>query len=131
MNYLALEEAKRQGCFEALLVDRHGAVLEGTRSNFYGFSGNTLYTAPDDLVLQGITRDRVIAAASELGFSLVFQVILLEDLRANRYDELFISATSMAAMPLAAVDSRPYPSSYERTAAIKRLVRSWDSKEDV
>ncbi len=131
LNYLALEEAKRQDCFEALLVDRHGAVLEGTRSNFYAFANNTLYTAPDELVLQGITRDRVIAAAKKLGFTLTYEAILLEDLQAGRYTELFISATSMAAMPLSAVDSHLFPSTYQRTRAITELVRSWDSGEEV
>ncbi|HQB54681.1 MAG TPA: aminotransferase class IV, partial [Sphaerochaeta sp.] len=54
LNYVALEEAKRSGGFEALLVDRKGRVLEGTRSNFFAFSNNTLHTADEDLVLGGI-----------------------------------------------------------------------------
>ena len=67
MQYIALEEARREGAFEALLVDRNGEVLEGTRSNFYAIKGSRLYTAPDDKVLSGITRISVLKAAAELG----------------------------------------------------------------
>jgi branched-chain amino acid aminotransferase len=128
LNYMALEGAKRQGCFEALLVDRHGFLLEGTRSNFYAFEGTTLYTAADDLVLQGITRETVIRVAKQLGFTVVYQAPSLSDLKAGRFDELFISATSMAAMPLARIDEVDYSGSFERTLAIGERVRRVQSR---
>ncbi|MGE4584194.1 MAG: aminotransferase class IV [Sphaerochaeta sp.] len=129
LNYLALEEAHRQDCFEALLADRNGRVLEGTRSNFFAFERSTLYTASDELVLLGITRERVLKAAAQLGFSVVFTAPLLSDLKAGRFDELFISATSMAAMPLARLDDRSYSGPYAKTLAIRDLVRSWELED--
>lgn len=126
LNYMALADANRQRCFEALLVDRHGHVLEGTRSNFFAFSEGVLYTAPDDQVLLGITREQVIRACGVLGLSIAYEAVQVQDLFAGRYDELFISATSMAAMPLKSVDSMSFIGSYERTLAIKALVRSWE-----
>ncbi len=72
LNYLALEEARRQGCFEALMVDEEQKILEGTRSNFFAIKDGRIYTAQDEKVLLGITRDRVIKAANQLGLQLVY-----------------------------------------------------------
>lgn len=124
LNYLALEEAKRHGGFEALLVDRNGRVLEGTRSNFFAFSNNTLHTADEGLVLGGITRSEVLRSARELGFTIDLTPILLEDLLSGRYTEAFISATSMAAMPLHTIDGLRFTPPFERTRALHDCVRA-------
>ncbi len=129
LNYMALADANAHGCFEALLVDRHGHVLEGTRSNFFAFSEGVLYTAGDDEVLLGITREQVIRAAAHLGITVVYEAVQMEDLFAGLYDELFISATSMAAMPLGSVDGMSFLGSYQRTLAIKDLVRAAEMGE--
>lgn len=126
LNYMALEEARQNNCFEALLVDREGRVLEGTRSNFFAFRGNVLYTAPDDLVLLGVTRDRVLKAALQLGMEVILESPLAKDLKSTIYDEVFISSTSMAALPLSTLDGKVYPGPFERTLKISRLVRSWE-----
>lgn len=126
LNYMAVEEAKRQGCFEALLVDREGRALEGTRSNFYGFHDGKLYTARDEEVLLGVTRSRVLEAAKEMGIEVVYQAPKENDLHEGFYDEIFISATSMAAMPLGILDGKPFSGPYLRTNRICQLVRSWE-----
>ncbi len=130
LNYMALADANRRGDFEALLVDRHGHVLEGTRSNFFAFREGVLYTAADGEVLLGITREQVIRAAAKLGIPVCYEAVQVEDLFAGLYDELFISATSMAAMPLSRVDGMSFIGSYHRTLAIKALVRSWERGEE-
>ena len=129
LNYVALEQAKRQGCFEALLFDEKNRVLEGTRSNFYAIKKNTLYTASDDLVLLGITRQRVLRSADILGLSVHYEAPDIQALHENYYDEIFISATSMAAMPLCSIDGISYGSDFKRTLAIKAQVRAWDRED--
>lgn len=129
LNYMALEKARSEGGFEALLIDRKGQALEGTRSNFFAFADGKLYTAKDDEVLLGITRDRIIDAAKNLGIEIVYEAPLAKDLHASLYDEAFISATSMAAMPLSRVDSVVFNPPFDRTNAIKALVRSWELED--
>lgn len=124
LNYVALEEAKRSGGFEALLVDRKGRVLEGTRSNFFAFSNNTLHTADEDLVLGGITRSEVLRCAKELGFVIDLTPIYLEDLLDDRFSEVFISATSMAVMPLHTIDHLRFSPPFSRTRALHDCVRA-------
>lgn len=129
LNYMALEKAKGCGGFEALLVDRNGQVLEGTRSNFFAFRDGRLYTAKDDEVLLGITRTRILQAAKSLGIEVVYEAPLVKDLHDGFYDELFISATSMAAMPLATLDDQVFVPPFDRTNSIKNLVRSWELED--
>lgn len=126
LNYLALRMANQQEAFEALLVDRYGRVLEGTRSNFFAFDGDVLYTADDSLVLEGVTRDKILVAAAKLGFRLCFDPVGQADLIASRYDELFISSTSMGALPIAMIDGRRCTSDFSRTRAIHALIRQWE-----
>ncbi|HHT81398.1 MAG TPA: amino acid aminotransferase [Spirochaetales bacterium] len=126
LNYMALEKARGSGGFEALLIDRKGQALEGTRSNFFAFRDGRLYTAKDEDVLLGVTRERVIQAAKVLGIEVVYQAPQAKDLQQGLYDELFISATSMAAMPLSSLDGKAYKPPFDRTNAISALVRSWE-----
>ena len=125
MQYIALEEAKRKGCFEALLVNRKGFVLEGTRSNFYGISGKRIYTAPDELVLSGITRISVLKASVHLGFEVVFTPPTVVNL--HMFDALFISSTSMGAMPVSSVDGRAMKrDAWNAVSDICCLEREWE-----
>ena len=125
MQYIALEEAKRKGAFEALLVDRNDSVLEGTRSNFYGIKGKCLYTAPDSAVLSGITRISVLKAAAMLGFEIIYEAPKASELAS--YDTFFISSTSMAAMPVSYIDDIPVSRDcWDDVISIMKLVRKWE-----
>ena len=126
LQYMALEEAKRQGGFEAILVDRKGDALEGTRSNFYAFHDGKLFTAPDEEVLGGVTRSRVLKACKKLGIEVVFRSPKESELDAGYYDEAFISATSMAAMPVTQINKVHLPGNRKRTLAICKMVRDWE-----
>ncbi len=125
MSYIALEEAKSKGAFEALLVNRNGVITEGTRSNFYAILNNKVYTAPDELVLGGITRISVIRAIETLGLEVVYEPVRHDALKL--YDSAFISSTSMAALPInrvgkAAMNKKAWP----LILKIRDLVRSWE-----
>ena len=125
MQYIALEEAKSKGAFEALLVNRSGLVLEGTRSNFYGLSNDRLYTAPDNLVLSGITRISVLKAAKAIGLEIVYNPPAETSL--HEFDSLFISSTSMGAMPVRRINGIEMPRrAWSTIAEICRLEREWE-----
>ena len=104
LSYLALEDAESKGAFEALFVNRHGYITEGTRSNFYALKGNKLYTAPDSDVLLGVTRIGVMEAAKEMGIQVVYEPIYVKDVYS--FDSLFISSTSMKAMSVRSINGK-------------------------
>ncbi|MEA5033606.1 MAG: aminotransferase class IV [Sphaerochaeta sp.] len=126
MNYLALRQASSQGAFEAVLVDSKGLVLEGTRSNLFACRGKVVYTAPSCAVLEGVTRDKILKAAEQLGYPVVFEAPALSDLVAGQFDELFISSTSMGAMPVSSLDGRVFAPPFSVASAIHTLIRYWE-----
>ncbi len=103
-NVLANQKAHAAGAFEALFV-RDGVVLEGSHSNLFAVYDGTLVTYPKcNYILPGITRDRVIAIARDLGIPVQEGPILID--RLYEADELFLSGTTTEVMPLARVDGR-------------------------
>ncbi len=126
MNYMALQTAQEQGAFEALLVDREDRILEGTRSNFFACKGNVIHTADDELVLEGVTRDKIIRAVSELGYTISWEAPKLQDVLQGHYSELFISSTSMGALPVSSVDGYCIGSQFTHAQAIHALIRRWE-----
>jgi len=103
-NYIeavrALKEATRRDAVDALFVNEQGHVLEGTRSNFFVFRGDTLVT-PHAGVLIGVTRNTVVELAHGL-FILEERPILLAELAS--VDEAFITASSKEIIPVVQID---------------------------
>lgn len=122
LSYLALNEAHRQNAFEALLVDRRGKVLEGTRSNFYAIFEGRLCTALDEEVLSGVTRKCVLKAAGKFGLEVVYEAPGIGELQYA--DALFISATSMAAMPITTLNGQKVKCDIDTVLKIRDYVRA-------
>lgn len=99
---LALNKAKIANALEALYVNRHGHILEGTTTNFYIFQGDQMITPSDD-ILPGITRGIVLDVARKL-FDVVERPITFDDLA--KTDEAFISASNKEIMPIHHVDDQ-------------------------
>ena len=108
LNYIALREAQRRDAVEALLVNRNGDALEGTRSNLYAFRAGTLIT-PEEDVLYGVTRKHILEWFEREGYSLRYAPLPLKSLLKCEYDGVFISSTSMGAVPVRQIDTVEMP----------------------
>ncbi|MBN2859631.1 MAG: aminotransferase class IV [Sphaerochaetaceae bacterium] len=126
LNHLSRSEAARRGAFEALLQNNEGFLLEGSRTNLFALKGDTLYTAPTEMVLEGVTRDHILLAARELSLAVEYELLAYETVIAGHYDGLFISSTSMGALPLCCLDDTPLPFVHQHTGKIHALIRSWE-----
>ncbi len=98
-NADALMEA--QGLFEAILVNEHGQVTEGSKSNLFFIRGDGLVTAPADQVLLGVTRQRILRLATEHGIPVSEEPIPADGL--GSFSAGFISGTSPKVLPIARV----------------------------
>ena len=111
----ALKEAERRNAADALFVNEQGHVLEGTRSNFFVFRGNTLVT-PRNGILMGVTRNVVLELARSR-FPVEERPILLDEL--PLVDEAFITSSSREITPVVQIDDlvigsgKPGPRTYE------------------
>ncbi|HLQ10996.1 MAG TPA: aminotransferase class IV [Ktedonobacteraceae bacterium] len=118
-NYMAavraLKEAARRDAADALFVNESGHVLEGTRSNFFIFRGDTLVT-PREGVLYGITRNVVLELARGR-FTSEERPILFDELRLT--EEAFTTSSSKEITPAVQIDDlligngKPGPRTYQ------------------
>jgi branched-chain amino acid aminotransferase len=86
------------GMYELLLVNSAGHITEGSRSNVFFVCGNELVTAPESVVLVGITRQYVLHICSTLGLVICEKALTIPE--AKLADAAFITGTTPKVMPI-------------------------------
>jgi branched-chain amino acid aminotransferase len=104
---LASQKLRAAGAAEALIVDGRGSVVEGATSNVFAvLSDGTLCTPPEsDGILLGITRETVLAVASDLGIVIRSVSLPLEELKSAA--EVFVSSSIRELLPVVRIDDAP------------------------
>lgn len=102
---LAKVEALKSGYEEAILLNEHGHVAEGSGENIFIVKNGVLMTPPlSEGVLRGITRDTIIGFARDLDIPFVETTLLRQDLYLA--DEAFFTGTAAEVVPMRSVDDR-------------------------
>lgn len=102
-SVLAKIESAKAGYEEAILLDDHGHVCEGTGENVYIVrDGEIITPGHHNSILDGITRRSIIQIASDLGYTVCERNIA----RAEVYlaDEVFLSGTAAEIVPVREID---------------------------
>jgi branched-chain amino acid aminotransferase len=81
-----------EGGYEALLVNEKNQITEGSRSNIFFLKGDTLTTAPDDKILNGITRKYILDICNDTKIKVKFICVPVDTLQ--NYDAVFMTGTS-------------------------------------
>jgi branched-chain amino acid aminotransferase len=81
-----------EGGYEAILVNENNFITEGSRSNIFFLKGETLVTAPDNVILNGITRKHILQICNENKIKVEFSCVNANDIKA--YDAVFMTGTS-------------------------------------
>lgn len=108
---LALKAAREADAVEAVYIDRHGFVKEGTTSNIFAFFDDTLVT-PGHGILHGITR-QVVLQLAEKRYPTQIKAFNLNSLLEAR--EVFITGSGKGLVPVVQIneqiigDGRPGP----------------------
>ncbi len=99
------EELIRRQAYEALLVNSGGYITEGSRSNIFFITGSgIIHTAPDSMVLPGITRSYVTEIVGNEGIPLVFGAVKESSL--DSYRSAFITGTSPMVLAVRSVEGK-------------------------
>ena len=103
-NVLAKTAASRAGAYEAWLVDGGGMVTECSASNAWivDREGRVVTRPPGTEILSGITRQRVIALARELGIEVEERAFSVEEALGAR--EVFLTSTTSFVKPVTRID---------------------------
>ena len=120
-SVLAKIESHKAGYEEAILLDDHGHVCEGSGENIFVVQDGVIATPPQTAsILDGISRKSAIQIARDLGFEVQERDIA----RAELYlaDEVYMTGTAAELVPVREVDDHPIADG--RPGEITRAVQS-------
>ena len=95
--------------FELVLSDNEGKLYEGSMSNLFVIMDGSVYSAPDDKILIGITRRRVIEALKRSGLELKTGMFTIEELVKGNA-AIFVSSTPFDILPVTYIDDHTFDS---------------------
>jgi len=109
LNYLnsimAKIQANQAGMPEAIMLDSHGFVAEGTGENLFIVRDGVMATPPGSAgILEGITRATLVDLARKDGIPVEFRNITLHDVYVS--DECLLCGTAAEVVPLVELDMR-------------------------
>jgi branched-chain amino acid aminotransferase len=117
-SILAKTESANAGYDEAILLDQHGCVSEGSGENVFLVRDGVLCTPPHTAsILDGITRNSVVQIARDLGYRVEERDIARSELYLA--DEMFLSGTAAELVPVREVDDHPLGEPGEITRVIQ------------
>jgi D-alanine transaminase len=129
-NVLAIENAHRAGCEEAVLVDAAGFVTEATHSSLLWLRHGRLEGTPEGHgILPGMTRQLVLRLVQTLGIPFIGAHVTLPELAAA--DEVILVGTTSEVLPVIRIDEetvgagRPGPVARRLWDAYGRDVERW------
>lgn len=93
--------AEKDGYADAMMVDYRGYIAEATGANVFFVKDGVLHTPTPDCILNGITRQTVIAIAKERGVQVVERHI--EKAELSTFTECFIVGTAAEVTPVAEI----------------------------
>ena len=96
--------------FELVLTDNEGKLYEGSMSNLFVIRDGKVYSAPDNKILIGITRKRVMEALKRSGLELQIGTFAPEELDPET-DAVFVSSTPFDILPVRFIDKYEFRSS--------------------
>jgi branched-chain amino acid aminotransferase len=102
-SVLAKVESHKAGYDEAILLDDHGHVSEGSGENIFVVRDGIVYTPPQTAsILDGISRKSIIQIMRDMGIEIVERDVA----RAELYlaDEVFVCGTAAELTPIREVD---------------------------
>jgi branched-chain amino acid aminotransferase len=104
-SIMAKREAKMAGYDEAVLMDTHGYVSEGSGENLFIVKKGKLITPPlSASILEGVTRDTILTLAREEGVPVSEEMITRDQLYLA--DEAFFTGTAAEVTPIREIDNR-------------------------
>lgn len=89
---------KERRIYDALLVDEKGYITEGSKTNFFLVRSKELITAPESMVLKGITRQKILELCNKLDIRVKEELVAPGDL--TKFDAAFFSGTSPKILPV-------------------------------
>ena len=116
-SILSTNDAKKAGYDEALLLDMHGFVDEGSGANLFMEKDGKLFTPLKGSIMPGITRSTIIDLCKEHQIYIEEKQITLEELKVA--DSAFFTGTAAEVVGLASLDEYLFPLNWNKSLGHK------------
>jgi branched-chain amino acid aminotransferase len=107
------------GGYEAILVNENNLITEGSRSNIFFLKGETLVTAPDNVILNGITRKRILEICFENKIRVEQFCVNADDIK--EFDAVFMTGTSPMVLPFNCIGDKSFKVNVPLIAELRNL----------
>ncbi|MBR1797718.1 MAG: aminotransferase class IV [Clostridiales bacterium] len=114
--------------YEIVLTDNDGRLYEGSKSNLFVIKDGEVYSAPDEKILLGITRNRVMKALEASGATLKIGMFTLEQIVADKQAAMFVSSTPFDILPIRYIDG--YEFDFKSNELLKNIQKSYQEFAD-
>ena len=92
-----------EGAYEAVLVNEKNMITEGSRSNIFFLRDNSLVTAPENLILSGITRKHILEICVMEKVSVELRCVAADEIAG--FESVFMTGTSPMLLPFYRIDN--------------------------
>lgn len=126
-NVMAIQEAKKLGADDALMVNRDGFVTEGTTFNIWMIKDGNIITPPSQSgLLEGITRQKVIGLCKKHNLPLKVENFTPEDIL--NAQEVFITSSTRGLMPVGQINDIIYGEDASQWKTFQQLSTLFDEQ---
>ncbi len=119
----ANQAIKKNKVFEVILIDRASNMGEGSRSNVFFIKDEIIFTAPNNKVLAGVTRQRILKICAKAEIKLIERNIHINEL--TQFDAAFLTGTSPKVLPISDIGSLAFNPANE---LLQKLIRLYDAE---
>jgi branched-chain amino acid aminotransferase len=108
-----------EGAYEAILVNENNLITEGSRSNIFFLKGETLVTAPESAILNGITRKHLLEICKENKIKVELSLVDVNDI--TNYDAVFMTGTSPVVLPFNCINDKFFHVKFQLIERLRQL----------
>ena len=106
-NVMAINEAKKMGADDAIMVNHEGKITEGTTFNIWMVKDGKVSTPKAESgLLKGITRKKILQICHDNNISCEEGIITPDDIL--NADEVFITSATKGVMPVSRLNNKVY-----------------------
>jgi branched-chain amino acid aminotransferase len=111
-----------ESAYEAILVNEDNLITEGSRTNIFFLKNGSLITAPDNMVLNGITRKNILEICAENKIKVEMDCVKVSDLK--DYDAVFMTGTSPIVLPFSSIGNDLFNVKFPLIESLRKLYRA-------
>lgn len=130
LSNASLQLCQSHQLYEVLLVNDENIITEGSRSNVFFIKDDAIYTAPEAIILKGITRQKILELCKMLQYKVFESAVPTNEL--SQFEAAFLTGTSPQVLPIRRIGSFGYnphhPITVSLLKAYQELVQEYVQK---